>query len=95
MDYRIALQELGLQKLGLTTATEPITADGPDPYRVTQVHDYKGVSFFRQNPNVRAASQEVIKTFSTAYPELLKVRSAPNPFTPLAAAVERREFLGP
>ena len=76
MDYRIALQELGIQKLGLAQATEPITETN-DPYKVVQVHDYKGVSFFRQNPNVRAASQEVIKVFATAYPELLKVGRTP------------------
>ena len=39
---------------------------------MVQVHDYKSVSFFRQNPNVRAASTEVIKQFALVYPELLK-----------------------
>lgn len=72
MDYRIALQELGIQQLKLSSATEPITAD-KDPYKIIQVHDYKSISFLRQNPNVKAASTEVIKKFALAYPELLKV----------------------
>lgn len=72
MDYRIALQELGIQQLKLSSATEPIT-DEKDPYKIIQVHDYKSISFLRQNPNVKAASTEVIKKFALAYPELLKV----------------------
>ncbi|KAF3764099.1 CRAL/TRIO domain-containing protein [Cryphonectria parasitica EP155] len=71
MDYRIALQELGIQQLHLSSATEPITAVD-DPYKIIQVHDYKSISFLRQNPNVKAASTEVIKQFALAYPELLK-----------------------
>ncbi|KAJ4415153.1 Non-classical phosphatidylinositol transfer protein (PITP) [Gnomoniopsis sp. IMI 355080] len=71
MDYRIALQELGIQQLQLSSATEPITAE-KDPYKIYQVHDYKSISFLRQNPNVKAASTEVIKKFALAYPELLK-----------------------
>ena len=72
MDYRIALQELGIQQLKLSEATKRIS-EFEDPYKIIQVHDYKNVSFFRQNPNVRAASTEVIKKFALAYPELLKV----------------------
>lgn len=72
MDYRIALQELGIQQLKLSSALEPITAE-KDPYKINQVHDYKSISFLRQNPNVKAASTEVIKKFALAYPELLKV----------------------
>lgn len=72
MDYRIALQELGIQQLNLSSATEPITAE-KDPYKIIQVHDYKSISFLRQNPNVKAATTEVIKKFALAYPELLKV----------------------
>lgn len=72
MEYRIALQELGIQQLKLSSATEPITAEN-DPYKIIQVHDYKSISFLRQNPNVKAASTEVIKQFALAYPELLKV----------------------
>lgn len=72
MNYRIALQELGIQQLKLSSATEPITAE-KDPYKIIQVHDYKSISFLRQNPNVKAASTEVIKQFALAYPELLKV----------------------
>ncbi|CAN8101690.1 unnamed protein product [Discula destructiva] len=71
MNYRIALQELGIQQLQLASATEPISAE-QDPYKIIQVHDYKSISFLRQNPNVKAASTEVIKKFALAYPELLK-----------------------
>lgn len=71
MEYRIALQELGIQQLKLSEATEPITAE-KDPYKIMQVHDYKNISFLRQPPAVKAASSEVIKKFSLAYPELLK-----------------------
>ncbi len=74
MQFRIALQELGLKHLNLAGATEPIS-ETHDPYKIIQVHDYKIVSFFRQSPSVKAASTEVIKQFSTAYPELLKVRT--------------------
>ncbi|KAL1879152.1 Non-classical phosphatidylinositol transfer protein (PITP) [Diaporthe australafricana] len=76
MDYRIALQELGIQQLKLSEATEPITAE-KDPYKIMQVHDYKSISFLRQPPAVKAASTEVIKKFALAYPELLK---ASQPF---------------
>ena len=71
MEWRIALMELALQSLAISTATTPITADY-DPYKIYQVHDYKSVSFFRQSPKVKSASTEVIKTFSQNYPELLK-----------------------
>lgn len=71
MDYRIALQELGIQQLKLNDATEPITTES-DPYKIMQVHDYKSISFLRQPPSVKAASTEVIKQFALAYPELLK-----------------------
>lgn len=77
MDYRIALQELGIQQLKLSEATQPITATN-DPYRIFQVHDYKSISFLRQNSNVKAATTEVIKQFSLAYPELLKVSLGPT-----------------
>ena len=73
MEFRIALQELGLKHLNLAGAKERIT-EAEDPYKIIQVHDYKNISFLRQSPNVKAASTEVIKQFSTAYPELLKVR---------------------
>lgn len=87
MDYRIALQELGIQQLKLSEATEPITAE-KDPYKIMQVHDYKNISFLRQPPAVKAASSEVIKKFSLAYPELLKARHhyPPHPIPPVVTA---------
>ncbi|KAL7620193.1 Non-classical phosphatidylinositol transfer protein (PITP) [Parahypoxylon ruwenzoriense] len=69
--WRVALMELAVQELSLSSATKPITADW-DPYRIFQVHDYKSISFLRQSPSVKAASTETIRVFATAYPELLK-----------------------
>jgi len=63
--------ELALQDLNLAGATKPITAT-EDPYKIFQVHDYKSISFLRQSPQVKAASQETIKVFAQNYPELLK-----------------------
>lgn len=88
MNYRIALQELGIQQLKLSSATEPITAE-KDPYKIIQVHDYRSISFLRQNPNVRAASTEVIKQFALAYPELLKVSSGPRSLCPVGMPTHR------
>jgi hypothetical protein len=63
--------ELALQELSISTATNPITVEH-DPYKIFQVHDYKSVSFWRQDPKVKEASKETIKTFAQNYPELLK-----------------------
>ncbi|KAI1324637.1 CRAL-TRIO domain-containing protein [Xylariaceae sp. FL0255] len=71
--WRVALMELAVQELHLSAATTPIGSDpDADPYKMFQVHDYKGVSFLRQAPQVKAASTETIRVFATAYPELLK-----------------------
>ncbi|KAI1120623.1 CRAL-TRIO domain-containing protein [Nemania abortiva] len=73
INWRVALMELAVQELALSTATVPISADpDADHYKMFQVHDYKGVSFLRQAPQVKAASTETIRVFATAYPELLK-----------------------
>ncbi|KAL1838029.1 hypothetical protein VTJ49DRAFT_3123 [Mycothermus thermophilus] len=71
LEWRVALMELALQELDLSSATKPITADY-DPYKIFQVHDYKSISFLRQSPQVKAASTETIKVFAQNYPELLK-----------------------
>ncbi|KAH7371794.1 putative phosphatidylinositol transfer protein sfh5 [Cadophora sp. MPI-SDFR-AT-0126] len=70
--WRAALMELSVRELDLASATEPIPADGVDPYRMIQVHDYLNTSFLRMDPAIKAASKETIQTFSMAYPELLK-----------------------
>src|ERR1700712_2258953 len=70
--WRAALMELSVKELDLASATEKIPEGGIDPYRMVQVHDYLNVSFLRMDPTIKAASTEVIKTFSMAYPELLK-----------------------
>lgn len=64
--------ELSVKELDLASATEKIPENGIDPYRMVQVHDYLNVSFLRMDPTIKAASTETIKTFSMAYPELLK-----------------------
>lgn len=64
--------ERGVQELKLNEATEVVEYDGEDRYQMLQVHDYKGVSFLRMDPTVRAASKKTIEVFSTAYPELLR-----------------------
>lgn len=63
--------EMALQSLDIASATKPITAEY-DPYKITQVHDYKSISFLRSPPQVKTASQETIKIFAQNYPELLK-----------------------
>jgi hypothetical protein len=63
--------EMSVHKLNLPTATERIPEAGEDQYQMIQVHDYLSVSFFRPDPNVKKASQEAIRVFSLAYPELL------------------------
>lgn len=64
--------ELSVKQLDLSSATTMISENGPDPYRMIQVHDYLSVSFLRMDPVVRAASKETIQVFGMAYPELLK-----------------------
>lgn len=71
MTWRIALQELGLQLLNLSSATTHISS-AFDPYKITQVHDYKSITFFSQPASVKTASREVIRVFGANYPELLK-----------------------
>ncbi|KAK7961608.1 uncharacterized protein PG986_002433 [Apiospora aurea] len=71
LDWRVGLMELAMQELDIASATKPITADW-DPYKIYQVHDYKSVSFLRQNAKVKAAVNETVKVFGQNYPELLK-----------------------
>ncbi|AEO60037.1 hypothetical protein MYCTH_2308841 [Thermothelomyces thermophilus ATCC 42464] len=71
LEWRVALMELALQELDIASATKEITAEY-DPYKIFQVHDYKSISFLRQSPQVKTASQETIKVFAQNYPELLK-----------------------
>ncbi|KAK3486701.1 CRAL-TRIO domain-containing protein [Neurospora hispaniola] len=71
VEWRVALMELGLMEINIGGAIKPITADY-DPYKMTQVHDYKGISFLRQTDVAKAASKECIKVLGDNYPELLK-----------------------
>ncbi len=71
--WRVALMELALQSLDISSATSPISSnDSLDPYKIYQVHDYKSISFLRQSSEVKTASTETIKVFAQNYPELLK-----------------------
>ncbi|KAI9699532.1 MAG: Non-classical phosphatidylinositol transfer protein (PITP) [Bogoriella megaspora] len=71
--WRVGLMELGIEKLGLKTAKEPIPdyGKGPDPYQGVQVHDYLNVSFLRQDPNTKAATKKTVDVFKLYYPETL------------------------
>ena len=74
VEWRACLMELALQALSIATATRPITTSDNDPYKIYQVHDYKGISFLRQPASVKNASTETIKVFAQNYPELLQVK---------------------
>jgi len=65
--------ELGVEKLGLDKATQPIPnfGEGPDPYQGIQIHDYLNASFLRMDPDAKAASKKTIETFQKYYPETL------------------------
>ncbi|TIA17079.1 phosphatidylinositol transfer protein SFH5 [Aureobasidium pullulans] len=71
--WRVALMELTLETLNLSSTTHPIPDynKGPDPHQALQIHDYLRVSFLRQPPEVKAASQKAIQLFSAHYPETL------------------------
>ncbi|KAK8103374.1 uncharacterized protein PG998_010407 [Apiospora kogelbergensis] len=71
LNWRVGLMELALKELDISSATQPITAAW-DPYKIYQVHDYKSVSFFRQNPKVKSAVKVTVDVFGQNYPELLK-----------------------
>ncbi|RPA84585.1 CRAL/TRIO domain-containing protein [Ascobolus immersus RN42] len=75
--FRVALMELTIQNLNIATSTTPIpdfssSSATFDPYQAIQVHDYKGISFLRPDPLVKAASSKTIELFSKYYPELLE-----------------------
>ena len=63
--------EMALHELDIGNAIKPITAE-EDPYKMFQVHDYKGTSFFRSPPEVRSAAKKTIEVLAMAYPETLK-----------------------
>ncbi|KAF2828366.1 CRAL/TRIO domain-containing protein [Ophiobolus disseminans] len=71
--WRVGLMEKSVLKLNLPAATTPIPnfSEGPDPYQGYQIHDYLQVSFLRQDPAVKAATQKTIETLGRYYPETL------------------------
>ncbi|CAI4583516.1 BPK_HP2_G0026760.mRNA.1.CDS.1 [Saccharomyces cerevisiae] len=60
--YRIGLMERGLSLLDFTSS---------DNNYMTQVHDYKGVSVWRMDSDIKNCSKTVIGIFQKYYPELL------------------------
>lgn len=46
----------------------------PDNNRIAQVHDYHNVSMWRMDPQMKAATKEIITIFSDHYPELLSTK---------------------
>lgn len=60
--YRVGLMERGVQLLDFTD---------PNNCFLTQVHDYKGVSFLKIDPDIKKGSKATIQIFQDYYPELL------------------------
>lgn len=60
--YRIGLMERGLRLLDFTDEKNCF---------MTQVHDYKGVSVFRMDKDIKKCTKQVIAIFQKYYPELL------------------------
>lgn len=71
IEWRVALMEMAMRELDLSNATKPISTDD-DPYKIYQVHDYKGTSFFRSPPAVRSAAKRTVEVLAMAYPETLR-----------------------
>ncbi|KAK6359272.1 Non-classical phosphatidylinositol transfer protein (PITP) [Orbilia brochopaga] len=73
LKWRVALMEAAIAKLNLAEADKPIPDynQGPDPYQISQVHDYLNISFIRMDPHARAASKAAIQIFRDYYPEML------------------------
>jgi len=71
IEWRVALMEMAMKELDLSSATKPITAND-DPYKIYQVHDYKGISFLRSPPSVRGAAKKTVEVLAMAYPETLR-----------------------
>lgn len=71
IEWRVALMEMAVKELNLSSATKPITAED-DPYKIYQVHDYKRTSFFRSPPAVRGAAKKTVEVLAMAYPETLR-----------------------
>ncbi|CCH44373.1 Phosphatidylinositol transfer protein sfh5 [Wickerhamomyces ciferrii] len=60
--YRVGLMERNVQLLDFTK---------PENNFATQIHDYKGVSFLKFDPDVKKGSKATIQIFQDYYPELL------------------------
>lgn len=71
IEWRVSLMEMAMKELDLSSATKPITVE-EDPYKIYQVHDYKGISFLRSPPAVRNAARRTVEVLAMAYPETLR-----------------------
>lgn len=60
--YRVGLMEKCIALLDFTDPTNNF---------ITQIHDYKGVSFLKLDPDIKAGSKATIEIFQSYYPELL------------------------
>ncbi|CDK25758.1 unnamed protein product [Kuraishia capsulata CBS 1993] len=60
--WRVGLMEQAIQLLKF---------DDPDNDYMVQVHDYKGVSMLRIDPDIRKVTKAIIHTFSSHYPEIM------------------------
>lgn len=63
--WRVGLMERSLSLVDFTSI---------DNHKVAQVHDYNGVSMFRIDPGMKAATKEIIQVFGDNYPELLSTK---------------------
>ncbi|CCK73609.1 Sfh5p NDAI_0G06260 [Naumovozyma dairenensis CBS 421] len=60
--YRVGLMERGLKLLDFNNENNCY---------MTQVHDYKGVSMWKMDPEIKKCTKLTIRTFQNYYPELL------------------------
>lgn len=67
--WRVGLMERALLRCDFTD---------PANNRIAQVHDYHKVSMWRMDPQMKAATKEVITIFSDHYPELLSIKFFAN-----------------
>ncbi|KAM0280131.1 hypothetical protein ACHAQH_004203 [Verticillium albo-atrum] len=71
IDFWVGLMELAVRELDLSKAPAPMPENGPDPYRIIQVHDCAGSDPFAVYPRIKEAIAQTIDIFQANYPELL------------------------
>ncbi|CAI5757423.1 unnamed protein product [Candida verbasci] len=63
--WRIGLMEKSLQLIDFSSV---------ENNKIGQIHDYKNVSMFKIDPNMKVATKEIIEIFGNNYPELLSTK---------------------